>query len=519
MTIEISRRGYPFGNVRPRGDRNVEARTIGVVYVVDEGVRAYIERINIRGNTRTRDYVIRREFDISEGDPYNRALIDRAERRIKNLNFFKSVKITNEPGSAPDRVVVNVDVVEQSTGDFSVAGGFSTSDGFLAEVSIAERNLLGTGRYARAAASYGQYSRGGELNFVEPYFLDLRMSMGIDLFIRETLASDYLSYGTRTTGGNLKFGIPLREELALQLRYSLYQQEITLPDVLTNCNNINPDFLTTFPTPQAYADNVAAGGAFAAASAAAQAVGGPVQTDCVADGEASLPVRKELAGGRTLTSMVGYGITFNTLDNNRHPTNGLLISVGQDFAGAGGDVNFIRSTVDVRSYYEIVPDLVSLLRLQGGNLLPWGGQELRMLDHFKMGANLVRGFQPSGFGPRDITPGTANDALGGTLYWGATLELQYPFYFLPKDTGFRGAVFADAGSLFGYKGPTSWAQTGEVGPYAMQYVDDNSVRASLGASLIWDSPFGPLRFDFAYPILSQSYDRTQWFRFGGGTRF
>ena len=207
-------------------------------------MRAYIERINIRGNTRTREYVIRREFDISEGDPYNRALIDRAERRIKNLNFFKNVKITNEPGSAPDRVVVNVDVEEQSTGDFSVMGGYSTADGFMGQVSISERNLLGTGRYARASVTYGEYIRGIELNFVEPYFLDNRISFGTDLFARETLASPYLSYGTTTYGTNLKLGIPLREDLALQLRYSIYDQRITLTSSLNNCNNVNPDFRT-----------------------------------------------------------------------------------------------------------------------------------------------------------------------------------------------------------------------------------------------------------------------------------
>ena len=141
-------------------------------------MRAYIERINIRGNTRTRDYVIRREFDISEGDPYNRALIDRAERRIKNLNFFKNVKISNEPGSAPDRVVINVDVEEQSTGDFSVMGGYSTADGFMGQVSVSERNLMGTGRYAKASGTLGQYIRGIELGFVEPYFFDQRISGG-----------------------------------------------------------------------------------------------------------------------------------------------------------------------------------------------------------------------------------------------------------------------------------------------------------------------------------------------------
>ena len=164
MTIDLARRGYPFGQVRPRGDRNPTTRTIGVLFVVDEGTRAYIERINIRGNIRTRDYVIRREFDINEGDPYNRALVDRAERRIKNLNYFKSVKVTNEPGSAPDRVVINVDVEEQPTGDFSVQGGYSTANGWLAEVSVTERNLLGTGRFARGSVTYGQFVRGIELN-------------------------------------------------------------------------------------------------------------------------------------------------------------------------------------------------------------------------------------------------------------------------------------------------------------------------------------------------------------------
>ena len=196
LTVEISKHGYPFATVRPRGDRNAQNRTVSVVFVIDEGVRAYIERINIRGNTRTRDYVIRREFDISEGDPYNRALIDRAERRIKNLNFFKNVKITNEPGSAPDRVVINVDVEEQSTGDFSVMGGYSTADGFMGQVSISERNLMGTGRYGKASLTYGEFIRGVEFNFLEPYFLDQRLSAGIDLFARETLASPYLSYGT-----------------------------------------------------------------------------------------------------------------------------------------------------------------------------------------------------------------------------------------------------------------------------------------------------------------------------------
>ncbi|HZU89469.1 MAG TPA: outer membrane protein assembly factor BamA, partial [Stellaceae bacterium] len=180
MTIEAAKSGYAFANVRPRGERHPETRTINLAFVVEEGTRAYIERINIRGNTRTRDYVIRREFDIGEGDAYNRALIDRAERRLKNLNFFKTVKITNEPGSAPDRVIVNVDVEEMPTGEFSISGGYSTVDGFLAEVSVADRNLLGRGQFAKASVTYGQYTKGAELSFVEPYLFGYRMAGGID---------------------------------------------------------------------------------------------------------------------------------------------------------------------------------------------------------------------------------------------------------------------------------------------------------------------------------------------------
>jgi outer membrane protein insertion porin family len=545
LTIELARRGYPFGTVRPRGDRNPQARTISVVFVVDEGQRAYIERINIRGNYRTRDYVIRREFDIGEGDPYNRALIDRAERRIKNLNFFKSVKISNEPGSAPDRVVVNVDVEENSTGDFSIMGGYSTSDGWLGEVSVQERNLLGTGRFARAAVTYGQYTKGVELNYAEPYFLDYRASLGIDLFAKQTLSNTYISYGTESYGGVVKWSLPLREDLAIQLRYSAFVQNIQLPSTLNNCNNINPDFVNTFPTQSAINASAAANGGNPTWPGYAATLAAGSQLSCLADGEASLPVRAELANGSTFTSAPGYGIVYNSLDNNKNPTNGVYFIFGQDIAGAGGDTAYIKSTIDFRTYYEVVSDLVGIVHLQGGTVSGFnncpsnsvcvngtGGGYVRMLDDFKMGPNLVRGFEPAGLGPRDITFGTTNDNIGGTHFWGASLEFQYPFYFLPKDSGFRGAVFADAGSVWGYKGETQLLTTGEINGTVnavggaipgcgcgMAYSDGMFIRSSVGASIIWDSPFGPLRFDFAYPITKGQYDRTQWFAFGGGAKF
>jgi len=504
MTIEAAKRGYAFANVRPRGDRNAQSHTISLVFVVEEGVRAYIERINIRGNTRTRDYVIRREFDIGEGDAYNRALIDRAERRLKNLDFFKTVKITNEPGSAPDRVVVNVDVEEKSTGEFSISGGYSTAEGFISEVSIAERNLMGRGQFAKATVSYGQYTRGVDLSFVEPFLLGYRMAGGVDLFWKEGLANSFLSYNTNTVGTNLRLGFALTEELAFQPRYSIYRQEITLPQYLNDCILSNNAKIN--------------GGPGVNPTNEAGLVPGQIDTNvpggCYANGETSLPVRIALANGATVTSLVGYTLTYNTLDNNRAPTSGLYAELKQDFAGVGGDVNFIRSTADVRNYYELFPDIVGVLHLQGGTVSSWGGQELRSLDEFQMGPNLVRGFAPSGIGPRDLTSPT-QDALGGSMFWGASVEAQTPLYFLPKEIGIKLSVYADAGSLWNYQGPTYWSATGET----LAVGDSPKIRSSIGTGLIWDSPLGPIRFDFAYAVTKEPYDRTQFFRFSGGTKF
>ncbi len=504
MTIEASRQGFAFATVRPRADRDVARHLVNLTFTIDEGQHAYIERINVRGNTRTRDYVIRREFDLAEGDAYNRALISRAERRLKNLNYFKTVKITSEPGSAPDRVIVNVDVEEMSTGEISVAGGFSTSDGFMGELSIGERNLLGRGQVARASIQYGQYARGYTLSFVEPYFLDYRMALGVDLFSKEQLPSSFVSYQTNTIGGNLRLGFALREDVTLQTRYSIYRQSIVLPGQLNNCNNISPDFVNTFPTPQAFATGVYT------------PPPGTTQFDCYADGEASLAVRKELANGPVLTSLVGYTVAYNALDDNRNPTAGMLVNLNQDFAGVGGDVDFVRTTVDSRTYYEVMSDLVGVLHLQAGYVTGYTSNSVRMLDHFQMGPNLVRGFSPAGIGPRDLTPGTTNDALGGTMFWGASAEVQTPLYFLPKDSGVKVAAFVDSGSLWNYTGPTSWSVTGET----LQLSNNNMfVNSSAGVGLLWASPFGPIRFDLAYPITKQPFDRTQFFRFSGGTSF
>ncbi|MDN3276219.1 outer membrane protein assembly factor BamA [Frankia sp. RB7] len=522
MQIEASRRGYAFAVVRPSGDRNFESHTVSVVFNVDEGPRTYIERINLRGNTRTRDYVIRREFDLSEGDAYNRALVDRAERRLKNLDYFKSVKITTEPGSSSDRVILIVDMEEKSTGDFSISGGYSTTDGALAEVSVSERNLFGKGLFGKASVTYGQYARGLSLSFVEPYLLDYRIALGFDTYWRQQLSNSYTSYGVTTLGFSPRLGFALREDLSLQLRYSLYQQSITLASAYNNCNNNAANTSLAFnPTP-AYIQSVLGG-----VDPTNSTSSGYYGYGCYADGESSLPVRKELSNGPTWTSALGYTLTYNTLDNTKNPTDGLLVDFKQDFAGVGGDVTYLKTALDTKYYTPLVSEIISVIHLQGGVLSKIGNNDLRMLDHFQMGPNLVRGFASNGIGPRDITYasyGATGDALGGTKYWGASMELQMPFWFLPKEVGLKGAVYADAGSLWGYQGPTSWAATGEVNTKAcptcgLQYDDSSVVRSSVGVGLIWASPFGPLRFDYAVPLTKGKYDVVQQFRFGGGTSF
>ncbi len=517
LTIELAKRGYAFSQVRPRGDRDFSARRINLVYVVEEGPRVYIERINIRGNIRTRDYVVRREFDIYEGDPYNRALIDRAERRLKNLGYFKNVKITNEPGSAPDRIIVNVDVEDQLTGEFSIAGGYSTSAGWLAEVSVGERNFLGKGQYVRASVSYGQYQRGAEFSFTDPYLLGYRVGGGFSLFAKEQLASSYQSYDVTTIGGSLLASMPLNDDLTLGARYSLFTRKIAAPSGYTDGCRLLSDGVTDFPSGCTTDSNYNGTGAAGDSS------------------EVSAAIKQML--GTTLTSSIGYSLVYNTLDNNKDPSRGVNVNLSQDFAGLGGDSNYLRNSVDGRIYTPLGGDYVGLLRGQAGYVAATGsngGGGLRILDQFFKGPELVRGFQPSGIGPRDLGS-TFQDALGGAMYWGATAEVQFPLSFMPKELGLKAGIFADAGSLWGYKGGSSFAgignpyssttvpcPTGTTGPkenVSVCVADSSAIRSSTGVSLIWTSPFGPIRFDFAKALTKESYDKTQFFRFSGGTNF
>jgi outer membrane protein insertion porin family len=534
LTKEVGKHGYPFTQVRPSGDKDPVSRTINLAFVLEQGPRVYIERIDIRGNTRTRDYVIRREFEIGEGDAYNKVLVDRAERRLNNLGYFKKVKITNEPGSAPDRVIILVDVEDQPTGSLSLSGGYSTTDGFIADVSVSETNFMGRGQYVRLALSEGQFARGVEFNFTEPYFLGERLAAGFDLYAKKQDAWRFSFYNNFITGGTLRLGLPITEELSFSPRYSIFRQDITVQNSQTR-----PFGDCTAPLPFV--------------TPGFNGIPASFFFNCLTNGEASLAIKE--AQGPFLTSQFGYTLGYNSLDNVRNPTSGLFAELRQDVAGAGGDARYVRTTGDFRYYHEIWDQFVGLIHLQGGDLQPFGGYQLRIVDNFNLGPSLVRGFAPFGIGPRDVSFGLnpQGNPLGGTKYYGASLEVQFPLFGVPRDLGLKGAVFADMGALFDYTGRTVFplsplqaqeaafafpggiacipglTQVGVGNQFpALNFTQSNCInvqgdtarpRTSAGGSIIWSSPLGPIRFDFAKAITKSPFDQTQFFRFTGGTTF
>jgi outer membrane protein insertion porin family len=517
ITRELARQGYAFSDVRPHGQRDEATHQIAVAFTVDDGPKVYIERIDVAGNTRTRDYVIRREFDIGEGDPYNHAMVEQGERRLNRLGYFKKVHISTRPGSSPDRVIVTIDVEDQPTGSVSLSGGYSTSAGFLAEVAFTETNFLGRGQYVKLSASEGQYSRGWGASFTEPYFLDQRLAAGIDIYHKEQNPNSYATYETWTTGATLRLGIPITDQFTIQPAYSLYGSAIKIPN-----DSSRPYDNCTAPNDQYY--NFSTGGLFTPTSS----------ENCLTDGEASVAIKQAAANGTIITSLIGYSLIWDSIDDRKNPTSGIYANFHQDVAGLGGDSKFVRETFDGKYYYPVNDDLTALVHLQGGQINQIGGGNLPLTDNFNLGPTLVRGFAPGGIGPRDIGDpyNLSGNGLGGTTYAGASTELQFPIFGLPKEIGLKGAVFADAGTLFGYQGQKDFSDVlhyyycpaAGTNPYYTQssclHVDDeHKIRSSIGASLIWASPLGPIRFDYAYAITKGKNDQTQAFNFSGGASF
>ena len=461
ISERVAAEGYPFARVTPRGNRDLGNGTIAVDYLVDQGERAYVERIEIRGNTRTRDYVIRREFDIGEGDAFNQEVVARAKRRLDALGYFSSVNITTAPGSQPDRVVLIVDVQDQSTGSFGIGAGYETGNdgGFKLEASIEEKNFLGRGQYIRVAAGRGGDSRNYSLSFTEPYFLGYRLAAGFDVFSDEDESEDYYTVNSR--GFNLRVTAPITEELSTTFKYSYAKL----------------DYNSSLP---------------------------------VNDPRLASPYWDVVNNGPWVRSAISHTLTFDTIDDRTLPRDGIFAQVTQEFAGLGGDSDYYKITGKARYFHTILEDadVIGSLAVSGGHIWGTGSSNLRVFDQFTLSSSELRGFESGGIGPRATSTG---DALGGTTYFTASAEASFPLPMVPRDSGFRGALFVDAGTLYG----------NDVATVAADAVKgtDMSLRASVGASIIWASPFGPLRFDYAIPFKKESYDEVQRFKFGIATQF
>ncbi len=464
LTSRIAGDGNAFAEVSPRGDRNFDDRTISIVYYVDEGPRVYIESIQIRGNTRTRGYVIRREFDVSEGDAYNKILVQRAKQRLDRLGFFKRVNITTGPGSSADRIVVYVDVTDNPTGEFSIGGGYSSDSGAIAEISFSEKNFLGRGQFIKISGGLGEDDSKYELSFTEPYFLGRRLAAGFDLSTSETIASDSIRFDKVTTIGKVRAAAPLIDNLSVLVAYQYKQETFDAAGTLSSL---------------------------------------------------SLATQEVINDGDWITSSVSYTLTYNTIDSLKNPRQGIYATVAQEFAGLGGDAQYLSTIARASGYYTLSEemDLVGVVAFGGGHVLGLG-QDLRIVDNFFQGGETIRGFSRYGIGPRDLDTG---EALGGTTYINATAELQFPLPVFARSFGLRGAVFVEAGTLYGSEYNGGFA--GGRAAASTATLTDVALRASVGASIIWDSPFGPLRVDLSHVLQKESYDRTEMFRFGISTKF
>lgn len=443
--------GQPFVRTAPRFERNEARKTITVVYTLKTGPPVYIRRIEISGNTRTRDHVIRRELKLAEGDPYNAATAELARKRVLKLGFFKTVTLAPSRTDNADKIDLKLAVEELDTGTLSFGIGYSEADGIIGDASYSDRNFLGTGRGIRVKIEAAERRYGGEIGLTEPHILGTEATGSATLFYRDTDRSLQSSFKEQRWGLSTKLVMQMSDTVSTSLNYSFTRS--TLYGVGAN-----------------------------ASTAIKEAAGYPA-TSSTYD-----------------TSAVGYGVAYDTRDAKKAPTTGVYATATQDFAGIGGDARFVRSVADVRGYMPIADGLVLAGHMGGGTIAGYGGQDVRLLDLFYRGGETVRGFASSGIGPRDSLSANA-DALGGKSYYVTSVEMRKEI-----GAGLTGVAFVDAGSLFGTT-KTSAALPGLTGNAA-------APRVSAGVGLVWDSPIGGLPASYALPLLSQPGDKTQALGFG-----
>ena len=459
----VHNRGYAFVEVKARMVRDVAKHTVDLIFEVGEGPRVYVERIDIDGNTRTKDKVIRREFRLAEGDAYSQEAIRKTKTRLTDLNYFNTVDIQTAPGSAADKAVVTAHVNERATGELTLGGGYSTDAGALVDMGIAERNLVGTGMNASINGVLAQRRTSIQASITDPYFLDRNLVAGIDAFLIQTNYLGTEPYDERREGFALRVGYEFNDHLRQVLSYSLVNRSVF---------------------------NVEAG--------------------------ASAFIINE--AGTTLLSQLSQVLSLDYRDSRLYPHTGFIIELGTDYAGAGGDVNFIRNTLSGAYYIPLDrftgnADWGIKVAASTGYLNFIGGREL-IIDRFFLGGDNLRGFETGGVGPHDATTG---DPLGGRFLWTQTTELRFPLP-VSADLGLTGRAFVDVGALTQATfSNASSCSNSTSSPCLIR--DSGAPRLGAGVGLSWRTQFGLINIDLAPFVIKQAQDQTQVFRFGFGTRF
>ncbi|MEX6634158.1 outer membrane protein assembly factor BamA [Hyphococcus lacteus] len=536
LTFATGSAGYAFVDVNPRLNRHADTNTIDITFEVNEGPRVYVDRINIKGNTRTLDKIIRREVRLAEGDAFNRVLVDRSKARIRSLGYFKDVNIEEKPGSAPDRTELDVTVDEQSTGSFSVGVGISSTENFIVDLSVEERNLMGRGQFLRFRVQASSRTRQVDLRFTQPYFLDRNLAAGGSIFNQRT---DYKESGfvRDRIGFGLNAGFQVSEYGRGGVNYMLTRDSVIIDSVLSQNIAFNADpatILSTGVAPSEYtvtpATTFDSSGQIVPLVDSAGNQLQTVQTNLCNFIVQSLTPTCE-SRGNFLTSLVGASLSFDHRDDPITPRKGWRAGGSVGIAGLGGDVNYYQTELTGAFYHPIIGNFIGALKGRAGYIDGYGGDGVRLSDRFFEGASTFRGFEVAGVGPRFLTTiqnaQPVGQSIGAKMYAIGSAEILLPLP-LPSEYGIRAALFSDFGTVGGVDPATKALNANpdfyldvdgdgiaELAPIQ----DDLSLRVTAGVTVSWDSPFGPVRFDFAEILIKEEYDRTEGFRFSAGTSF
>lgn len=482
------KKGIDFLRVEPRVTRNDRDLTLDVEFVITKGPRIFVERIDIEGNATTLDRVIRRQFKVAEGDPFNPRQIRESAERIRALGFFSKADVNAREGSRPDQVVVDVNVEEQSTGSLSFGGTYSTNSGFGLLVQFRESNFLGRGQSIALSISGATDQKVYGLRFTEPAFLGRDVTFNFDIGYTET--DNFFSiYDTEV--GRLAFGLefPIGDRARFGVNYGLNSTRI----------RYNGDQLT-FPGPTSGPDGIL----------------DCTQTTPVSQCLGSV-ITAEAARGTLLQSSLGYSYSYDSRRTGLNPNAGVLLEFGQDFGGVGGDQTFIKTTAKMIAQTKVLNEEVTLRATLAGGAVHFQGSNSRVTDRFVYNADMIRGFEPGGIGPRECNAvncsgGNINDALGGNMFVAAKFEAEFPLG-LPEEYGIRGGLFYDVGSVWGLDSGTQALATNPI------LGEGFNLRHVVGVSLFWKTPVGPLRLNWSNALKKRPWDREQQFEFTISTEF